>query len=149
LFFALDPVEVTVFGVNVYLLRNTLLMMDFVRHTHLKLSYGRWLDSVLLSPHYHQLHHSIAPAHWDRNFGLTFSFWDRIFGTLVVPKPDESFRFGLTHGEHEEYQSLYRLHVLPLRKIARRLTGGGDRGQRPTAATSVSPSAPHNARGAT
>ena len=37
MFFALDPVEVTVFGINVYALRNIILMMDFVRHTHLKL----------------------------------------------------------------------------------------------------------------
>ncbi|MEA2744943.1 MAG: hypothetical protein QOG25_3314 [Acetobacteraceae bacterium] len=121
LFFALDPVEVTVFGINVYALRNILLMMDFVRHTHLKLSYGRFLSLILLSPHYHQLHHSIAEKHWDRNFGLTFSFWDRLFGTLVIPEPDEDFVFGLTENEHDEYQSLYKLHVVPLKKIAGRL----------------------------
>nr|WP_294529678.1 sterol desaturase family protein [uncultured Rhodopila sp.] len=121
LFFALDPVELTVFGLNVYFLRNTILMMDFVRHTHLKLSYGRHLSTILLSPHYHQLHHSTAEKHWDKNFGLTLSIWDRMFGTLVIPEPDEDFRFGLTENEHEEYQSLYRLHVLPLKKIGRRL----------------------------
>jgi len=121
LFFVLDPVEVTVFGISVYALRNILLMMDFVRHTHLKLSYGRWLNTVLLCPHYHQLHHSIAPEHWDKNFGLTLSIWDRMFGTLVVPKPNEDFVFGLVDNEHDEYQSLYKLHVLPLKKMARRL----------------------------
>jgi len=117
LFFVLDPVELTVFGLNVYMLRNVILMMDFVRHTHLKLTYGRYLDAVLLSPHYHQLHHSVAQEHWDKNFGLGLSVWDRLFGTLVVPKKDEDFVFGLTDGEHEEYQSLYQLHVLPLKKI--------------------------------
>lgn len=121
LFFALDPVEITVFGLNVYMLRNTILMMDFVRHTHLKLSYGRHLNAVLLSPHYHQLHHSIAEWHWDKNFGLTLSIWDRLFGTLVIPEKDEDFSFGLTDGEHDEYQSLYKLHVIPLRKIVARL----------------------------
>ncbi|MDR3529382.1 MAG: sterol desaturase family protein [Rhodopila sp.] len=121
LFFALDPVELTVFGINVYALRNTILMMDFVRHTHLKLSYGRHLNAIFLSPHYHQLHHSIAAKHWDRNFGLSLSIWDRMFGTLVVPEPDEDFVFGLTENEHDEYQSLYKLHVVPLKKIATRL----------------------------
>jgi len=119
LFFAFDPVELTIFGLNVYFLRNTILMMDFVRHTHLKLSYGRWLNYVLLCPHYHQLHHSIAKHHWDKNFGLTLSIWDRMFGTLHVPVPDEDFTFGLPEGEAEEYQSLVRLHILPLKKIAR------------------------------
>ncbi len=121
MFFALDPVEVTIFGINVYAIRNIILMMDFVRHTHLKLSYGRHLSLVLLSPHYHQLHHSLAERHWDKNFGLSLSIWDRMFGTLVVPEPDEDFVFGLTDDEHDEYQSLYRLHVVPLRKIAARL----------------------------
>jgi sterol desaturase/sphingolipid hydroxylase (fatty acid hydroxylase superfamily) len=121
LFFALDPVELTVFGLNVYALRSTILMMDFVRHTHWKLSFGRYLDAILLSPHYHQLHHSVADKHWDKNFGLGLSIWDRMFGTLVVPEPDEDFVFGLTGNEHEEYQSLYRLHVVPLKKIANRI----------------------------
>jgi sterol desaturase/sphingolipid hydroxylase (fatty acid hydroxylase superfamily) len=127
LFFALDPVELTVFGLNVYVLRNIILMMDFVRHTHLKLSYGRHLSFILLSPHYHQLHHSVAEKHWDKNFGLGLSIWDRLFGTLVVPEPDEDFVFGLTDNEHREYQSLYKLHVVPLKKIAGRLGLTGPR----------------------
>ena len=56
LFFALTPVELTIFGINVYVLRN-ILMMDFVRHTHFKLSFGKWLNAIILCPHYHQLHH--------------------------------------------------------------------------------------------
>jgi sterol desaturase/sphingolipid hydroxylase (fatty acid hydroxylase superfamily) len=119
LFFATDPVELTIFGLNVYFLRNTVLMMDFVRHTHLKLSYGRWLNYVLLCPHYHQLHHSVARHHWHKNFGLALSIWDRMFGTLYVPEPNEDFAFGLPDGEASEYQSLVRLHILPLKKIAR------------------------------
>jgi sterol desaturase/sphingolipid hydroxylase (fatty acid hydroxylase superfamily) len=121
LFFALDPVELTVFGLNVYVLRNVILMMDVVRHTHLKLSYGRHVSTILLSPHYHQLHHSLAEKHWDKNFGLSLSIWDRIFGTLSVPEPDEDFVFGLTANEHEEYRSLFNLHIVPLKKIASRI----------------------------
>jgi len=142
LFFVLDPVEVTIFGLNVYMLRNTVLMMDFVRHTHLKLSYGKWLNSIFLCPHYHQLHHSIAPQHWDRNFGLMLTVWDRVFGTLVIPKPNEDFQFGLTHNEHEQYQSVLRLHLLPLRNIMKLLLG---RGQKAEPAPSAS--APSNVRG--
>jgi sterol desaturase/sphingolipid hydroxylase (fatty acid hydroxylase superfamily) len=127
LFFALDPVELTVFGINVYFLRNTILMMDFVRHTNWKFSYGRHLSAILLSPHYHQLHHSIAAKHWDKNFGLGLSIWDRMFGTLVVPEPDEDFVFGLTENEHDEYQSLYKLHAVPLKKIAGRIGLTGPR----------------------
>lgn len=131
LFFALDPVELTVFGLNVYMLRSTVLMMDFVRHTHLRLGYGPVLSQVFLSPHYHQLHHSTDPRHWDRNFGLALSVWDRLFGTLVVPEPDEAFEFGLVQNEHDDYQSLTKLHLVPLKKIVARLAPGGSVTNRP------------------
>lgn len=116
---ALDPVEVTVFGINVYVMRN-ILMMDFVRHTHLPISFGV-VDHVVISPHYHQLHHSTAKKHWDKNFGLMFSVWDRLFGTLAAPEPKETFKFGLIERDQREYQSLYGLWILPLRKMGRHL----------------------------
>ena len=118
------PSKLTVFGLNVYALRNTVLMMDFVRHTHLKLSYGRWLNTVFLCPHYHQLHHSNAEPHWTTNFGLTLSVWDRMFGTLMIPEPGQRFVFGLANGEHDEYQSLTRLHVVPLLKMSALIRDG-------------------------
>jgi sterol desaturase/sphingolipid hydroxylase (fatty acid hydroxylase superfamily) len=128
---SLDPVEATIFGINVYVMRN-LLMMDFVRHTHFKISFGA-LDNFILSPHWHQLHHSVDPQHYDRNFGLLFSFWDRLFGTACVPKPDESFTFGLMDRDVREYQSLFGLYVLPLKKMAGHVAGWMHLGRRPAA----------------
>lgn len=120
---SLNLVEVTIFGVNVYVMRN-ILMMDFVRHTNFKISFGP-LNNIILCPHWHQLHHSTDARHYDKNFGLLFSFWDRLFGTLCVPKPDEDFKFGLMERNVSEYQSLSGLYVLPLRRmwghVARRL----------------------------
>jgi sterol desaturase/sphingolipid hydroxylase (fatty acid hydroxylase superfamily) len=117
LFFLQDPVELTIFGINVYFIRNAVMMMDFVRHTHMKFSYGRWLNAVFICPHYHQLHHSVAQEHWDRNFGLALTLWDWLFGTLVVPKPGEDFVFGLQNREAEEYRSVLRLHWVPIKRI--------------------------------
>ncbi len=130
LFFVFDPVELTVLGINVYVLRN-IIMMDFVRHTHLRVSFGRVVNAVLLCPHYHQLHHSIDPRHYDRNFGLMLSIWDRLFGTLAVPEPDESFRFGLPGRESADYRSLYGLYVLPIRRMAWHLRPGRHLQSRP------------------
>ncbi|WP_375464145.1 sterol desaturase family protein [uncultured Methylobacterium sp.] len=114
---SLNPVEVTIFGVNVYIMRN-ILMMDFVRHTHFKISFGR-LNNLILCPHWHQLHHSTNPRHYDKNFGLLFSFWDRVFGTLCVPEPNETFKFGLVDRDVRDYQSLSGLYILPLKKMWR------------------------------
>lgn len=94
LFFAFDPAELTVLGINVYVLRNT-IMMDFARHTHFKISFGPLVKQIILCPRHHQLHHSTNPKHLDKNFGLMLSIWDGMFGTLHVPEPNESVSFGL------------------------------------------------------
>lgn len=119
LYFWLDPAELLIFGMDAYALTNTVIMMDFVRHTHLKLSYGKWLNAVFIPPHYHQLHHSIDPKHYDQNFGQVLSVWDRMFGTLRVPHENEDFEYGLVDHEHDEYQSLARLYWVPIWKAVR------------------------------
>lgn len=121
LFFLLQPAEVTIFGLNIYVLRN-ILMLDLVRHTHYKISFGKVINAVVLCPHWHQLHHSTQVKHYDKNFGLTLSIWDRMFKTLMVPEPNEDFAFGLTPEEHPEYRSATRLWVTPLVKIYAMLT---------------------------
>lgn len=45
---------------------------------------GRW---ILVSPAAHRLHHSIERKHYGRNFGSTFIFWDRLFGTYAPTEP--------------------------------------------------------------
>lgn len=50
-------------------------------HANIKADLGL-LQYVLVSPQFHRIHHSIEPEHRDRNFGVIFSFWDRLFGTL-------------------------------------------------------------------
>ena len=117
LFQIADPIELTILGINVYILRN-IIMMDFVRHTHLKISFGRVMNQIVLCPHYHQLHHSTNPKHYDRNFGLMLTVWDRVFGTLCRPEADETFEFGLAEREAEQYHSLYGLYILPMQKLA-------------------------------
>ncbi len=93
------------------------MMMDFVRHTHLKVSFGRVLNQVVLCPYYHQLHHSPNPQHYDWNFGLILTVWDRLFGTLAKPDHDETFEFGLPKRKADQYRLLYGLCLLSLHKV--------------------------------
>ena len=72
----------------------------------------------MLCPHYHQLHHSTDPKHYDRNFGLMLAVWDRMFGTLARPGRGESFTFGLPGREAAPYQSMHGLYVLPMLRMA-------------------------------
>ncbi|WHZ21800.1 MAG: Fatty acid hydroxylase family (carotene hydroxylase/sterol desaturase) [Nitrospira sp.] len=50
-------------------------------HANIKADLGI-LRYVLVTPQFHRIHHSIEPRHRDKNFGVIFSFWDRLFGTL-------------------------------------------------------------------
>lgn len=69
----------TVLGVNVFLFLFNVLGAN-LRHSPVPLSYGRW-ERWLISPVQHQIHHSIQPVHFDKNFGSVLSVWDRLAGT--------------------------------------------------------------------
>jgi 4-hydroxyproline epimerase len=67
-----------------------------VYHANLRTDLG-WLRHLLVTPQSHRRHHSPRPEHRDRNFGGTFSFWDRLFGTAaldarVYPRPASTTR---------------------------------------------------------
>ncbi len=49
-------------------------------HANVRLSLGP-LRYILVTPQSHRLHHAVASEYRDRNFGFTFSIWDRLFGT--------------------------------------------------------------------
>lgn len=66
-----------------------------LRHSHIWMSYGPVLERVFVSPAQHQIHHSRAAKHHDRNYGEIFAFWDWMFGTLYIPQGREFVEIGL------------------------------------------------------
>lgn len=54
------------------------------------------LRRVLITPAVHRLHHASNPVYVDKNYGLTFALWDRLFGTHQLPATNEAPRYGLT-----------------------------------------------------
>jgi sterol desaturase/sphingolipid hydroxylase (fatty acid hydroxylase superfamily) len=88
----------TLLGVNVFTLAWN-LAFSHLRHSHVALSFPRWLSHVLVSPHMHQVHHSVEDRHHDRNYATVFALWDWMFGSLYIPHPKERFGFGLGEAE--------------------------------------------------
>ena len=43
----------------------------------------RWLRWAIITPDLHRIHHSEDVADQNRNFGQTFIWWDRLFGTYL------------------------------------------------------------------
>nr|WP_276536351.1 sterol desaturase family protein [Pseudomonas migulae] len=111
----------TLFGVTwlVFILNG---LVGNLRHSHVWLSFGPVFEHVLNSPAQHQIHHSDAPHHFNKNFSINLSLWDWMFGTLYVTtsKP-EALRFGTGAQDSERYLTVYSLIVTPFVDIARRI----------------------------
>jgi sterol desaturase/sphingolipid hydroxylase (fatty acid hydroxylase superfamily) len=67
-----------------------------LRHSHIWLSFGP-LERWLISPAQHQIHHSSAQQHKDKNFGTCLAIWDQLGGSLVRSGRKQNLRFGLSN----------------------------------------------------
>lgn len=92
-----------------------------LRHSHVWLPFGKPLSQLFISPAMHQIHHSSADKHSDKNFGFFLSVWDKLFGTLYIPLGREQLTLGLVDGTTAEYQTVWTLFWLPFRKWYRSL----------------------------
>ncbi len=101
---------VTLFGVNAFGFLFNLLGSN-LRHSHIPIEFGRWIETIFISPRQHQVHHSTDPAHFNKNLGVSLALWDRFNGTLMYSKDarGKHLRFGLAGPRR---QSLWRALLL-------------------------------------
>jgi sterol desaturase/sphingolipid hydroxylase (fatty acid hydroxylase superfamily) len=100
-------------------------LLGNLKHWQVPISYGRVLDRWLVSPAHHQLHHSAEARHLGRNRGFELALWDRLYGTIALPRRGESFRIGLGDGSDGRWHRVWKLYCWPLWFAARRLVGRG------------------------
>lgn len=91
-----------------------------LRHTEVWLSFGPRVERWIISPAMHQIHHSEAEKHWDKNLGATLAIWDRLFGTLYVTHGREELTYGFGE-ETPEFRTLKGAYLAPFAKAARAL----------------------------
>ncbi len=85
-------------GVNVFYFGFLLLIHNFL-HSHIWISFGNFWGHILISPAQHQIHHSLAPHHHNKNYGEVLAIWDWIFGTLYIPRTYEKILVGLADSQ--------------------------------------------------
>ena len=61
-----------------------------------------WLDRLIVTPHFHSIHHSRSPEDHDSNFAGKLSFIDAVFGTAKL-RSDSPGALGLDTPEPEGY----------------------------------------------
>lgn len=64
-------------------------------HSPTRMTFGP-LRAVLVDNRFHRIHHSLEPAHFDKNFGAFTTLWDRLFGTCHMPGRSEWPSVGIT-----------------------------------------------------
>jgi sterol desaturase/sphingolipid hydroxylase (fatty acid hydroxylase superfamily) len=106
------PEPITFLGVQLFVLFFHCCCAVHLRHSHIWLSWPGWLSRILISPAQHQIHHSKAPRHWNRNYGNILAVWDWMFGSLYVPEHQEELSFGLPDGA--PHPTILAAYVVPI-----------------------------------
>jgi sterol desaturase/sphingolipid hydroxylase (fatty acid hydroxylase superfamily) len=101
----------TVLGGNAFIV----ILFSFtgnLRHSHIRLSYGAWLERLFISPAQHQVHHQ--QKHLHKNLGSVFALWDWMFGTLRLSQDvPEDQKFGLGAGKREKFDGVIKIIITP------------------------------------
>lgn len=122
--FKLNPLDSTFYGLDAFVIGNVLEFED-LRHSYIPLHFG-WLENILMSPAQHQVHHNrLGPA---KNFGSCIAIWDQLFRSFSYSLPPKSFEIGLEHHEQPNYDSIWKLYLMPFINIghmAKRWVSGG------------------------
>lgn len=107
-----SPQPVTLFGAQLMMVFFYSCCAVHLRHSHVWLSWSPGLSHLLISPAQHQIHHSSAPRHWNKNYGNVLAIWDWMFGSLYVPREREHFALGLADGQ--PHPTLLKAYLVPL-----------------------------------
>ncbi|MCF6190822.1 MAG: sterol desaturase family protein [Cocleimonas sp.] len=122
IFFFGDKVTlVMVLGASIFTFAFNLLGSN-LRHSTVPIAYGNSVEKFFMSPAQHHIHHSYAPEHIDKNFGVVFSVWDLWFGSHCHSVKDQTLSFGLKNAPNHQH-SLVTLYVLPFRDAWKILAG--------------------------
>lgn len=84
-----------------------------LRHSHIWISWGNFFEHIFISPAQHQIHHSDAIEHRDKNMGSAFALWDWMFGTLVIAGEQKDLVLGLGDEENTRFTSFSRNVLSP------------------------------------
>jgi sterol desaturase/sphingolipid hydroxylase (fatty acid hydroxylase superfamily) len=61
------------------------ILTQHLTHSNIRVPYARQVELIFVTPRFHFAHHSADMARGNSNFGFTFTWWDRLFGTYTDP----------------------------------------------------------------
>lgn len=114
-FFMGDRADIlTVLGAHVFLFVFNVLGAN-LRHSHVGICYWPSVERWLISPAQHQIHHSVAERHYDKNYGVVLAVWDYCAGSHYTAEKNQSLQFGLIdeEGNVSQHHRVYDLYCVP------------------------------------
>jgi len=76
----------------------------------------RLLNKVLVTPRMHGIHHSQVQYETNSNFGVVFSWWDKLHRTIGLNIPQSRIEIGIAGYSMPEDNRLWHALALPFRK---------------------------------
>jgi sterol desaturase/sphingolipid hydroxylase (fatty acid hydroxylase superfamily) len=96
------------------------VLYQFWQHTEYIKRLHPIVEYIFATPSSHRVHHGSQEKYINKNFGATFSFWDRMFGTFQPE--EEKVIYGITHGierKHDPIQINFHEYVEILADVKR------------------------------
>ena len=100
------PVALMGFHPIIFFVTNQIaVLFQFWVHTEYIKKCPRWIEYVFATPSNHRVHHGSQEQYINKNYGATFIFWDRMFGTFEPE--NERVEYGLTHKLEKKGNPIY------------------------------------------
>jgi alkylglycerol monooxygenase len=87
-------------------------LYNFILHNEYVPKLG-FVEKILITPSLHRVHHGKNPLFIDKNYGLTFSIWDRLFGTYQEETETIIYRITDTYVDNNPFWAIgHHYHYL-------------------------------------
>jgi sterol desaturase/sphingolipid hydroxylase (fatty acid hydroxylase superfamily) len=86
-------------GIDILCAYSTTQIFGILVHTQ---TVGRLgpLEHIIVTPSHHRVHHGSNAKYRDKNMGMLFIIWDKLFGTFQAEEESEPVRYGLAKNVH-------------------------------------------------
>jgi len=100
------PVALAGFHPVIFFIVNQIaVLFQFWVHTEYIRKMPAWVEYVFATPSNHRVHHGSQEKYINKNYGATFIFWDRLFGTYQ--REEEQVVYGITHPLEQKWNPIY------------------------------------------
>ncbi len=106
---------------GILIFESTVTLATQFHHSSLKIP--GWFESVFwylfVPPSMHRIHHSVVIKERNTNYGVIFSIWDRLIGTLLTKIHQDKIRIGVGAYTKQEKLKFLNLLVMPFKGSVR------------------------------